>query len=846
MALKCSCRFEKFILSIRSVYLTNDLALSLKNLSASSFIQPKLSIQLLPGIVLISALAAGLPDSANASTSTPGTSNSHAAKKAYAISPGLLSDVLAQFAAAAGVALSFDPTPLGTRKSEGLQGSYSIEEGFRKLLHGTGFKLTDTGNGAYSLISTQSGSDGSAVMTLPEMTVTSVAADGYVARTSASGTKTDTPIIETPQSISVVTRDEMDIRSAQTINEAIRYTPGVVVDNFGVETRGFEYLLLRGFNALTTSNFRDGLSNAASGLFNNAFITDGYSLERVDVLRGPTSVTFGRGDAGGIVNSVSKRPNANPIREIELQYGNFDRKRVAADLGAATEDGRLMFRLVTSALDSGTQFKYPDTGGRRAGVERFHIMPSVTIRPTMNTTITLMGEVLNNRSDGAFGSFFSVAPDGRRIPGKEVNSAKYSTDQSLFNYQLEHHFNEIFTIRQNFRYAQQNGDFRDFFIDGFNTPPQPFLLDRTAFATVERLTQTVLDTHLEAKFDTGPVRHKMLYGVDWNRTNANLDFFLGYADGSATPGINLNNPDYLRQIRRSDLLVEDSGLRIDQLGFYIQDQIRYNENWILTLSGRYDRVESTNTDFLAGTKTRTNDDAFTGRAGLTYLFSNGIAPYASFSQSFLPQAGFDAGGNSFDPTRGTQYEVGVKYQPKNGRGLYTAAFFDLTKSNVLTRDPNNLLFSVQTGEIRSRGVELEAKVELLQDLNLIGSFTYHDVDVTKSNDGFKGNTPIQVPTTLASGWLDYSLRGLGFEWLRGFSIGGGVRYVGRVFDDEENTSTTPAFTLFDATLRYERDPVLFYITASNIFNNKYIASRSYNDLFLGAERTVIGTLKYRF
>lgn len=685
------------------------------------------------------------------------------------------------------------------------------------------------------------------VAELPELVITGEKADGYVAKRSSSGTKTDTPLIETPQSISVVTRDEMDMRSAQSINEAIRYTPGVIVDNFGVETRGFEWLLLRGFNALTTSNFRDGLSNAASGLFNGGFITDSYALERVDVLRGPTSVTFGRGDAGGIVNSISKRPNANPIREIELQYGNFDRKRVAADLGFANKEGTVMFRLVTSALDSDTQFKWPNTDGASPGVRRFHIMPSVTFRPTVNTTITLMGEVLNNRSEGAFGSFGTVlAPDGSRAPVKEIDFVRYSPNQSLFNYHLEHHFNETFTLRQNLRYAQQKGVFDDFFLGGFNTPTQPFLFDRSVFGTRERLSQTVLDTHLQANFDTGPVQHTTLFGVDWNTTSADLKFFNEYADGSITPSIDLSNPDYFRNIRPADLLVEDSKQKIDQIGLYIQDQIRYNENWILTLSGRYDRVETTDTDLLGGTKTRTNDNALTGRAGLTYLFNNGIAPYASFSQSFLPQAGFDRNGDSFDPTRATQWEVGVKYQPASGRGLYTVALFDLTKTNVLTRDPISPLFRVQTGEIRSRGAEVEAKVELLQGLNFIGSFTYHDVEVTKSNEGIKGNSPIQVPTTITSGWLDYSLRSLGIEWLRRFSLGGGVRYVGRVFDDEENTSTTSAFTLFDATLRYDHDPVLFFITASNIFNNKYVVSRSFNELFLGTERTVIGTLKYRF
>ncbi len=844
MALKYFCRPDQFVQSVCPVYLIINRVSSFDSQYLSSSCQLSVSIQVIRGVLLGFVLVTGLPDMVYATVSVSSKSVNNTTKKYYSISRGLLSDVLAQFGAAAGVSLSFDPTPLGDRTTEGLQGRYSVEGGFRKLLQGTGFKFVDTGGNAYSI---NKQSDSVKVTALPELVVMGQTTGGYVAKRSISGTKTDTPLIETPQSISVVTRDEMDIRSVQNFTGALRYMPGVVVDQFGFEGRGFEYLLLRGFSALTTSNFRDGLSNAASGLFNSAFITDTYALERIDVLRGPSSVMFGRGDAGGIVNRITKRPNADPIREIELQYGNFDRKRIAGDFGFANEEGTLMFRLVTSALDTGTQFKFPNTGGHSAGVKRFHIAPSVTLRPTANTTITFMGEVLNNRSDGAFGGVLSVAPDGSRVPDDDANFVRYSTNQSSFTYQLEHHFNEIFTIRQNLRYAQQKGRFNDFFVGGFDTPSQPSLLSRFAFSTTERLSQTVLDTHLEAKFDTGPVQHTMLYGIDWNTTTANLKFFNGSIDGSVTPGIDLFDPDYFQDIPRPDFLADDSRQKIDQIGFYVQDQIRYDENWILTLSGRYDRVKTVNTDFLANSsKTRTDDSAFTGRAGLTYLFSNGIAPYVSYSQSFLPQAGFDASGNSFDPTRGTQYEVGVKFQPVNGRGLYTVSLFDLTKTNVLTRNPIDPSFRVQTGEIRSRGAEVEAKVELLQGLNFIGAFTYHDVEVTKSNDGNEGNSPIQVPTTITSGWLNYSMRNLGVEWLQRFSIGGGVRYVGRVFDDEENTSSTPAFTLFDATLRYDHGPVLFAITANNIFNKKYIASRAFNSLFVGTERTVVGTLKYRF
>lgn len=689
--------------------------------------------------------------------------------------------------------------------------------------------------------SSEASSKQSGITVLPAMTIKAATA-GYAAKSSSSGTKTDTPLIEVPQSISVVTRNELDARGVQDMSEALRYTPGVAVDQWGFEGRGYEYLLLRGFQGLTTSLFRDGLSMAGQGLYFNSFITETYGLERVDVLRGPTSVTFGRGDAGGIVNRITKRPNADPYREIELQYGNFDRKRVAADLGFANDDRTLMFRLVTLGLDSDTQVRYPNTGGDRAGLRRFYIAPSVTWRPTADTTITLLGEVLNNRAEAS--PFFLLTPEGMRTNVVLADSkfVKYATNQSSFGYQIEHHFNEIFTARQNFRHMQQDGNFNEMFRAGFDTAI-PTLMNRSAISTKERLTQTVIDTHIQARVNTGPLNHTALFGVDWNVTNASLKFFSGDA-----PGIDVFNPVYGIPIPKPSSLDIHAKQEINQLGVYLQDQIRYGENWLLTLSGRYDRVDSTDVDYLSATRGKIRSDAYTGRAGLTYLFSNGIAPYVSYSQSFLPIPGFDSSNNPFKPTRGEQYEVGVKYQPVGGRSLYTLAFFDLTKTNVPTPDPNDPLFrSRQTGEVGSRGVELEARAELLRGLNYIGTFTYHDVTVTKSGDVDKGNMPTQVPTTMTSHWLDYSLGSLGVSWLQGFGIGAGVRHVGRIFNDMENTSTTPSFTLFDAMLRYDHGPWMFIVNASNIFNNRYLSYSSPSGLaYPGIQRTVLGTLKFRF
>ncbi|MBA4143020.1 MAG: TonB-dependent siderophore receptor [Nitrosospira sp.] len=678
---------------------------------------------------------------------------------------------------------------------------------------------------------------------------------GYGAKATMTATKTKTPITEIPQSISVITREEMTMRGVHlNFTEALRYIPGVVADQFGFEGRGFEYVSMRGFNSLSTANFRDNLSQQGRGLYFADFITDPYALERVDVLRGPTSVMFGRGDAGGIINRITKLPTAAPIREVEIQYGNFDRKRIAGDFGLANEDGTLMFRLVTTALDTDTQVRFPNTGGDRAQIRRFYIAPSLTWRPTERTSITLFGDILNNRSEAA--AFYLAAPDGSPTNALlgEPNFTRYSTDQASFSYQLEHHFNETFTARQNFRFMRLDGRYRDI-NPGFDSVTETrFAADgrtlrRDAFGTRERVDQTVLDTHVEARSRTGPLRHTVLAGIDWNRVESTLKYF---ASTAPTPSIDIFNPIYNQPMPTPDFLAIDGVQKIDQVGFYVQDQIKLNQ-WFLTLSGRHDRVSNVNDiNAFSPPHFANRNSAYTGRAGLNYLFSNGVAPYVSYSQSFLPQSGIDFfDGRPFEPTRASQYEVGIKYQPPGTRNLISAALFELTKTNVLTPDLRIGGLLTETGEVRSRGAELEARTEVFRGLNLIGAFSYIDVKVIESPDGFEGKMPIRVPNLTTSGWLDYNLGTLNVDWLRGFFIGGGVRYVGRVFNDQANTSVTPSFTLFDAVLRYDHGPWQFLINANNIFDEKYFTANSVvpgsgGSFFLGSRRTVVGTLKLRF
>ena len=277
----------------------------------------------------------------------------------------------------------------------------------------------------------------------------------------------------------------------------------------------------------------------------------------------------------------------------------------------------------------------------------------------------------------------------------------------------------------------------------------------------------------------------------------------------------------------------------EQLGLYAQDQIKIDGRWVLTLSGRQDRAKSETTYRIGNSRQDQTDNQFSGRGGLSYLIGSGWAPYISYATSFMPSSGVDSNSRPLQPTRGKQVEAGIKYQPQGTRTSFTAAIFDLRKSNVLTTDQLTL-DQRQIGLVRSRGLELEAKAELARSLNVIAAYTVLDMKVLESADRSEfGKMPIQVPKQSASVWLDYAMH-------NGIGFGGGVRYICRRWNDVGNTSAEGGVALLDATLHYTTGPWRLALSASNLADRRYAASRAYNSYYPGNERTMVASVKYQF
>ena len=281
----------------------------------------------------------------------------------------------------------------------------------------------------------------------------------------------------------------------------------------------------------------------------------------------------------------------------------------------------------------------------------------------------------------------------------------------------------------------------------------------------------------------------------------------------------------------------------------MQDQIKVG-SWSLLLGGRHDWAKSEVKDRLKKSTTKTSDRAFTGRAGLVYQFSNGLAPYVSYGESFSPVSGTDAAGKRFKPETGVQYEIGIRYQPPGSNSLVSIAAFDLRRQNVTTADLNNPGKKVQTGEVTSRGIELEAKLSLNEDVSLIGAYSFNDVEVTKSNGKDRGKTPPQVPAQMASLWTQYAPEN---GALRGWSIGGGGRYGGSTYDID-NSFKVPDYLVFDSALSFDLETLSpdlegtrLELNATNLLDKEYVTScYSENECYFGARRNVLATIRYQW
>ncbi|QZA97660.1 TonB-dependent siderophore receptor [Pseudomonas mandelii] len=770
--------------------------------------------------------------------------------RAYNLPAAPLASTLNQIASQAGLALSLNPSLAAGKTSAPVKGQYDAASALREALRGTGLQLEQSNAGTYSLAAIPEGT-----LALPETAVIGVQntesawgpVEGYLATRTAAGSKTDTALVEAPRSISVATRQQMEDRNVQNLDDAVRYMPGIVASSYGSDTRA-DWLRVRGFEP---TQFLDGLP-LPKGTYANPK-QETWNLDRLALLRGPASSVYGQTPPGGLLDMVSRRPSAEDSHEIQLQYGSDNQRQINfASTGKIDDEGQFLYSLSGVVRDSGTQIDHVDN-------KRYNIAPSLTWNIDEDTRFTLLTQFTRDDT-GITSQFLPVQGTKIDMPFGKVSHHKnlgdpdweyYDRTYYALGYAFEHRLNDVWQFKQNLRYTKSDLSFQ-----GLTVGSYPFTqvdnegnVGRTSTIVDEDISQFAVDNNFQADFATGDVRHTLLLGLDHQRSNTNYTSIFG--DGLTT---NVNNPIYGQPIVRPprSTAFYDYNQKTYQTGLYVQDQMALDQ-WRLTVGGREDWVHTSTEFFNKGDATNTQrDKAFSGNAAISYVFDSGFVPYLSYAESFQPTTGASASSTeSFKPTEGKQWELGIKYQPPGSNTLLSAAVYDLTQKNVsVTTTVGATPITSQTGEVKVRGLELEAVSDVTENLKIIAAYTLAKSEVQKGD--YKGNRLQLMPNQQASLWADYTWHA---GVLDGFGIGAGARYTGNTYGDQGNTwlGKADAYTVFDAAVHYDLGRLdnslkgaSLALNATNLLDKDYISTCDSFYCYYGDQRSVVASATYKW
>jgi iron complex outermembrane receptor protein len=662
----------------------------------------------------------------------------------------------------------------------------------------------------------------------------------YGAAYRTTGTKSDLKPLESPMSFEIYDNELLTSRQVDSVNEALRYVPGITPESRGTVTI-FDQYTIRGFESYR--NYYDGLPLQYNGLWNLVPQVDVFATQSIEVLKGPTSVLYGAAPPGGMVNQTSKQPQSQRSTELRGRLGTNQLIEGALDstgnLGESVD-----YRLIALARRRDGQQVTTEE-------ERALIAPSLTWRIGDRTRLNLNAyyqhdpEMIPSTPLPAVGALYP-APYGKldsdAYAGDE-NWAAYDREILMAGWKLDHRFNESTSFLQNFRYTTGNALQHNTY--NFGLLGDQRTLVRSAYFTDEEQDGVVVDNQLAVKFALGATAHRLLLGLEYQRLDSDIRY--GDTFGNATPTIDLGNPDYDQidpALLPLDTYTERHDIEQSQLGLYLQDEVKWGA---LTLVGglRRDRYRSTDdamTTFSAG-KTEISQSETTFRAAAIYTFGNGFAPYLNYSESFEPTAGIDSmTGKPFEPTTAKQNEIGFKFRSRSGATELTAAYFDIRKQNVVVNTPT-FTERTQAGEVRSKGAELAWRQLLGSKIDFTLALTDFDIDITKNplDPALVGKTPVWVAEQQASLWVSY------YATPR-FELSGGVRYVGESQLDALNTDTVPSYTVFDAAavVRLTASSRLA-LTASNLFDKRFVgACFDVNNCWMGPERSVELSLSVNF
>jgi len=669
--------------------------------------------------------------------------------------------------------------------------------------------------------------------------------------TNYSATKSDTPIMDVARSVSIEDLSQIIDKGALNLDDTFTYSAGVAGQTYGFATRG-DWIKVRG---LSVPQYRDSLQSLF-GNYNNTR-PDVFTLEQVEILKGPASVFYGKGSPGGLVNTVSKTPKAEAAHQIVVEAGNFDRKQIAIDsTGSIGSNEDWLYRLVSVVRDSDTQVNYVED-------DTFVFAPSITWLASDQTKVTMLVNYTDTKSDtGA--QFLPLqgtllpAPNGETIASDTYLGLpgfnKYNAETFAFTVMAEHDINDYWQLSANARYTDASADYQQawsaflgagnrYIYNADGTLYKNGTVPRTFYRNDATSEQKAIDLRLLGEFSTGDIDHKVLIGTQYQGVTTGsagyyaaapgLDYTTGLPDTifGDSLWVNLFDPQYV-DVDVDALLAPyyttSPETKSTVIGIYVSDQIDI-DSWSITLGARYDDSKSET----SGSSQKDSEVSLS--AGIIYKFNNGLSPYINYAESFEPVIGEDGQGGLLEAQRGEQIELGIKYLPTAFEGFFTLAWFDIEQTNLSDPSGTPNLYEQQSGKAKIQGVEFES-------LSVFGDFTL-EVNASKldteSAEGFKLDS---VPETQASAWLGYKASGK----LEGFKSGFGIRYNGESYDGTD-TYRTPSYTLADFMIGYEINQWDFALNLRNLTDKSYYATcLGRGDCFPGEERTIVGRVSYNF
>jgi len=658
-----------------------------------------------------------------------------------------------------------------------------------------------------------------------------------------AATKTDAALVEVPQAISVITAQEIQDRTVVDFQDVYRYSAGVAANN-SVDSRG-DFVVTRGFDA---AQYLDGLKRMPDFIYGARL--EPFTLERAEVLRGPSSVLYGAGGPGGVLNAVSKTPQFELGGQAGVFGGTDDRIQGQFDITGPLTEG-VAARMVALLRDAKTQWGTPD--------DRLLINPSLRFQPGPDTDILLIG-LYQEDMQGSLGysplyKSLLAGSEAERVrfnfyqgdPGFNGMDTKYAS----LAFVVSQTFGENIRFRSASRYSHMDTDYKEILPNYTATPwadAAETLIKREYYVNYEKSKVFNSDNNLQIDFATGPIEHKILLGVDYTWFKQSKDEGFSYDNIIFPPDLPYGSPPPIDIYDRGPVEPFDFGAfnfldyKSTQLGFYVQNQMDYADRVHVVLGLRRDRATSTRNGVAEAPQT-----AWSFRGGIIAELVDGVSPYFNYAESFLPVPGGDFYGNPFVPRTARQYEGGIKWEPMRG-ALLSAAYFDIKESNYISQDPDNIQNFIQGGSVGAKGVELEAVIRMPRNFEVTASYSFVDAKaLTDSQTSVAGDRIAGQPRHMAALWGAKTFR-VGNDWE--FRAGAGVRHIGNKIEVTQ-TLKVPSVTLLDAMLSASKGPWTLSVNASNLFNKHYYDGCSVNGPRHGLctaakDRTLLAGITRRF